>query len=432
MVDPPRRSQVHTNHVVFKSGLRNSKWVSQREHVVGPFSGSRVHLLPMVGSDFEWASREKSNKMPIMGLSLKSKLAQPDLGSTQLTEANFSSPSSRVMGESSVTKAEAFSDEANTLMLTEEVADHQVESLMVVQSSCVSGTNFDSLMVGRTKAICSFLDGFISDSLMVPQMVAGNGCICLGVALMEIGCSSSDGFSSNGHTVTRMVLDSAGVSSNDFVMSQGKADRVVMPISMGIFLAAALHKIMVAGLVDYGVYGVDEAGSGSRVHLSQGVDVKCTRQIVVIETVKPNLELIESKSIFGISDLRDSMEEGGAISKAACLGEESLTDCNPLSTITPPRLDLSMEMHKDTGLGSRLDVSSWVKHRISGFSKVVGLSVNHYERLCIDYLQRLEREMEVVIERRKKAAANQKAASSTSKGKRELRNLISSVNYDGR
>jgi len=40
--------------------------------------------------------------------------------------------------------------------------------------------------------------------------------------------------------------------------------------------------------------------------------------------------------------------------------------------------------------------------------------------------------MEVVIERRKKAEANQKAASSKGKGKRELRNLISSVNYDGR
>ena len=129
------------------------------------------------------------------------------------------------------------------------------------------------------------------------------------------------------------------------------------------------------------------------------------------------------------------MEEGGAISEVAFLGkEESLADCNQLSTIAPSGLDLSMEMHKDIkvlGLGSRLDVSSWVKHRIPGFNKVVGLSVNHHERLCIDYLQRLEREMEVVNEQRKKVAVNQKAASSTSKEKRELRNLISSVNYDG-
>ena len=79
------------------------------------------------------------------------------------------------------------------------------------------------------------------------------------------------------------------------------------------------------------------------------------------------------------------MKEGRAILEVAFLGkEESLTDCNPLSTIAPPRLDLLIEMHKDTevlGLGSGLDVSSWVKHRIPGFSKVVGLSVNRYERL---------------------------------------------------
>ena len=42
------------------------------------------------------------------------------------------------------------------------------------------------------------------------------------------------------------------------------------------------------------------------------------------------------------------------------------------------------------------------------------------------------RKMKVVNQRQKKAAINQKVASSTGKGKRELRNLISSVNYDGR
>ena len=84
------------------------------------------------------------------------------------------------------------------------------------------------------------------------------------------------------------------------------------------------------------------------------------------------------------------MEEGGASSEVACLGEEeSFTNCKPLSSIGPSGLDLLTEMYKDNevlGLGSRLDVSSWVKHRIPGFSKVVELSVNHHKRLCIDYL----------------------------------------------
>ena len=36
----------------YKGGLKTSKWVTrnQREHVVGPPSGSRVHKIPMIGS----------------------------------------------------------------------------------------------------------------------------------------------------------------------------------------------------------------------------------------------------------------------------------------------------------------------------------------------------------------------------------------------
>ena len=78
------------------------------------------------------------------------------------------------------------------------------------------------------------------------------------------------------------------------------------------------------------------------------------------------------------------------------------------------------------GLGGTLDI-----YRILGFSKLVGLSANCHERFCISYLQRLERVMEVDNLLQKKATANRKVASSTSKGKRELRNLISSDNYDG-
>lgn len=60
----------------------------------------------------------------------------------------------------------------------------------------------------------------------MPQMVAGNSSVCLGMDSMQIRCNSSDGFSSKGHTVTQMVLDSARVSSDDSVLPLGKADRV--------------------------------------------------------------------------------------------------------------------------------------------------------------------------------------------------------------
>ena len=51
--------------------------------------------------------------------------------------------------------------------------------------------------------------------------------------------------------------------------------------------------------------------------------------------------------------------------------------------------------------------------------------------MCIMLLQRLEREIEVANLQHRKDAAHRKAVSKD-KGNRELRNLISSVNYDGR
>ena len=43
----------------------------------------------------------------------------------------------------------------------------------------------------------------------------------------------------------------------------------------------------------------------------------------------------------------------------------------------------------------KLDIYGWVKHRLPGFSKLVGLSMTRHEKLCIALLQRLETEMEV-------------------------------------
>ena len=145
--------------------------------------------------------------------------------------------------------------------------------------------------------------------------------------------------------------------------------------------------------------------------------------------------MMELKSGCDLPGLGVSLVEEMALSEAVLGEEENLADCNPLFTIIPSRLALTMKMHNDSevlNIGNTLDVYSWVKNRIPGFSKVIGLSMNRHEKLCIAYLQRLEREMTVINQQRKKVAPNQKLASSTGKGKRELRNLISTVNYDGR
>ena len=99
-----------------------------------------------------------------------------------------------------------------------------------------------------------------------------------------------------------------------------------------------------------------------------------------------------------------------------------------------PELALLEEVHDGTkvmGLGSKLDVSNWVKHRIPGFGKLVGLPVSPHEWLCIAHLQRLEREMEENNLLQRKATVNRKVVTPTGRGKRDLRNLISFVNYDG-
>ena len=81
---------------------------------------------------------------------------------------------------------------------------------------------------------------------------------------------------------------------------------------------------------------------------------------------------------------------------------------------------------------AKLNISGWVKHRILGFSKLVGLSMSRHEKLCIALLQRLESEMEAANVLHREVSGNQKAVKFKNKGRRELRNLVSSVNYDGR
>ena len=69
---------------------------------------------------------------------------------------------------------------------------------------------------------------------------------------------------------------------------------------------------------------------------------------------------------------------------------------------------------------NKLDISSWVKHRIPGFSKLVGLSTTRHEKLCIALLKRLETEMEVANVLHRREMGSKKVAKSKNKGRREL------------
>ena len=151
--------------------------------------------------------------------------------------------------------------------------------------------------------------------------------------------------------------------------------------------------------MDFGVNSVNKVGSVRSELLIQGADNKGTRQMDDGENGQPNLAMMELKSGCGLLGLGVSLVEEMALSEAVLGEEENLADCNPLFTIIPPRLALTMKMHNDSevlNIGNTLDVYSWVKNRIPGFSKVIGLSMNRHEKLCIAYLQRLEREMAII------------------------------------
>ena len=114
---------------------------------------------------------------------------------------------------------------------------------------------------------------------------------------------------------------------------------------------------------------------------------------------------------------------------------EEFSDCAPLKIITPNGLTTSVEQEKDDeilSLEAKLNIFGWVKHRISGFSKLVGLSMSRHETLCIALLQRLESVKEATNVLHREVTGNQKVVKSKNKGRRELRNLVSLVNYDWR
>jgi hypothetical protein len=72
--------------------------------------------------------------------------------------------------------------------------------------------------------------------------------------------------------------------------------------------------------------------------------------------------------------------------------------------------------------------SQWVKNHYKDFCKLVGFPIGSHEQQCLDLLQRIEsgRFKYNTTNKRKQPVG------SSRKGSRELRNLVSSINYDGR
>ena len=156
------------------------------------------------------------------------------------------------------------------------------------------------------------------------------------------------------------------------------------------------------------------------------------RPKVVLEIEQPSLAELPTKAMCVVPGASALVEEELNISNMGLGGEDSLPI--PLLSITPFGLPLSAELNygnEAVECVNTLDASRWVKNRLPGFSKLVGLPLSRHEKLCIALLQKIERETEVAKELNRKATVSRKVIYKD-KGKRELRNLQSSVNYDGR
>ena len=184
--------------------------------------------------------------------------------------------------------------------------------------------------------------------------------------------------------------------------------------------------------MDLGVQSGDGGGQDSCVSDFQGIGNYRHTPTAVLNLDQSMLAVIPTKADHGSPG--SIVLADGEVGNAN-LGLAEVESFSPLITITPLGLALSAELNRGTevlGLENTLDISNWVKHRIPGFSKLVGLPLSRHEKMCIGMLQRLEREMEVSNLLHRKAAVHRKSAISKDKGKREQRNLISSVHYDGR
>jgi hypothetical protein len=95
--------------------------------------------------------------------------------------------------------------------------------------------------------------------------------------------------------------------------------------------------------------------------------------------------------------------------------------CVPLATVGPPGVvDEAVELGPEP--------SQWVKWRHRGFCKLVGFPIERYETECLALLQRIEADRFA----NKSTSVPRRNRASGTKGKRELRGLMSSVNYEGR
>ena len=166
--------------------------------------------------------------------------------------------------------------------------------------------------------------------------------------------------------------------------------------------------------------------------------VGCSTALVKRAEVLCHQSLLEQNRFSPISELAsDSFEEEKLLLNwAKPTGSDTDEEDRQLMDYVPlaqwdPNGGLVLMTEEDDPIAisveDELEPSAWVSKKIKSFGKWVGFPIDSYERQCVEFFQRLEK----VWEKQAAEGSLRRIASSSTKGMRELRNLISTVNYDG-
>jgi hypothetical protein len=139
-----------------------------------------------------------------------------------------------------------------------------------------------------------------------------------------------------------------------------------------------------------------------------------SRQELIASTIASGLELV----------LRSDDNQFQLLDSPECAEVPPLL-CVPLAIIEP--LDQEVVAPGITLIKGNAH-SKWVNRQYRALCKLVGFPIDSHEQECLELLRRIEE----TRAQTKGAVSSRKLISPASKGNRELKNLISSVNYDGK
>ena len=102
--------------------------------------------------------------------------------------------------------------------------------------------------------------------------------------------------------------------------------------------------------------------------------------------------------------------------------------CKPLAIIEPSVQTVVVSRNSGGKFSRGGKRSKWVNQQYMEICKLMGFPIDSHEQQCLELLRRIE----ATRDSKKGEMGSRKVIASKSKGVRELKNLASSVNYEGK